>query len=220
MIGWAEIPAGAKGQCTNTFSFTGTPGLVNYALNIPGSYTGNFDLQSHPSITSWSPCGGSTAILNMNTACNISPTHLPALIAVSYCSPSASSADTLKAHTNVYTGRPHQRQAYRQVCRSVAPLPLNGQGSIGLYARAADSQTIHGATKAIVRAAFYDQALVCEGWPRLIIHNVLLCRFDSNIDISFACHITCAADSVHALLHLWRTLDEWTAENRTADSQP
>ncbi|CEJ80890.1 Putative Secreted protein [[Torrubiella] hemipterigena] len=84
MIGFAEIPKGAKGQCTNTFSFTGNAAdQVNYALSLPGHYSGNFDLQSHPSITSWSACGGSTAILNMNTACNISPTNLPALIAVS-----------------------------------------------------------------------------------------------------------------------------------------
>ncbi|POR33926.1 Uncharacterized protein TPAR_05885 [Tolypocladium paradoxum] len=87
MIGFAEIPAGAKGQCTNTFSFTGNGAQnVKYAINLPGKYSGNFDLQSHPGILSWSPCGGSTAILNMNTACNISPTNLPALIAVDHIS--------------------------------------------------------------------------------------------------------------------------------------
>ncbi|KAK3180432.1 hypothetical protein K4F52_008160 [Lecanicillium sp. MT-2017a] len=86
MIGFAEIPHGAKGKCTNTFSFTGNPERVDYALNLPGKYSGNFDLQSNPGILSWSPCGGSTAILNMNTACSISPTHLPALIAVDHIS--------------------------------------------------------------------------------------------------------------------------------------
>lgn len=83
MIGYAEIPRGAKGKCTNTFSFTGSPERASYALDLPGKYSGNFDLQANPGIMSWSPCGGSTAILNMNTACSISPTHLPALIAVS-----------------------------------------------------------------------------------------------------------------------------------------
>lgn len=84
MIGFAEIPKGAKGQCTNTFSFTGNGGQhVDYGISLVGHYSGNFDLQTHTGIDSWSPCGGSTAILNMNTACNISPTHLPALIAVS-----------------------------------------------------------------------------------------------------------------------------------------
>ncbi|KAJ4158328.1 uncharacterized protein LMH87_008860 [Akanthomyces muscarius] len=87
MIGFAEIPRGAKGQCTNTFSFTGNGAQhVDYGISLPGHYSGNFDLQSRAGIESWSPCGGSTAILNMNTACNISPTHLPALIAVDHVS--------------------------------------------------------------------------------------------------------------------------------------
>ncbi|PWI65213.1 hypothetical protein PCL_07263 [Purpureocillium lilacinum] len=87
MIGFAEIPSGARGQCSNVFSFTGNPGnQVIYAINLNGKFSGNFDLHSNPGIESWSPCGGSTAILNMNTACNISPTHLPALIAVDHIS--------------------------------------------------------------------------------------------------------------------------------------
>ncbi|KAG6040279.1 hypothetical protein E4U41_001066 [Claviceps citrina] len=87
MIGFAEIPQGAHGQCTNTFSFTGNGAEhVDYRVKLPGKYSGNFDLQSRPGIFSWSKCGGSTAILNMNTACNISPTHLPALIAVDHIS--------------------------------------------------------------------------------------------------------------------------------------
>lgn len=84
MIGFAEIPAGANGQCINTYSFTGNGAEhVDYKIALKGHYSGNFDLQSEPGIFSWSPCGGSTAILNMNTACNISPTNLPALIAAS-----------------------------------------------------------------------------------------------------------------------------------------
>ncbi|KAJ6440051.1 secreted protein [Purpureocillium lavendulum] len=87
MIGFAEIPNGAKGQCSNVFSFTGNPNnQVTYAINLKGKYSGNFDLRSNPGIESWSPCGGSTAILNMNTACSLSPTHLPALIAVDHIS--------------------------------------------------------------------------------------------------------------------------------------
>lgn len=91
MIGFAEIPAGANGQCTNTFSFTGNGAEhVDYKIGLKGHYSGNFDLQSRPGIYSWSPCGGSTAILNMNTACNINPTDKQALIAASiffnYCS--------------------------------------------------------------------------------------------------------------------------------------
>lgn len=82
MKGFAEIPKGAKGHCDNTFSFTGQKDTVNFGVELKGKYSGAFDLQSDPSIVAWSPCGGSTAILNMNTQCNLSPTHLPALIAV------------------------------------------------------------------------------------------------------------------------------------------
>lgn len=83
MTGFAQIPKGVTGVCTNTFSFTGSPGQVDYGIKLPGYYSGGFDLQSKAGIESWSPCGGSTAILNMNTACNILPTSQPALIAVS-----------------------------------------------------------------------------------------------------------------------------------------
>ncbi|KAK2601871.1 hypothetical protein QQS21_004557 [Conoideocrella luteorostrata] len=87
MIGFAEIPSGVNGQCINTYSFTGNGAEhVDYKLPLKGPYSGNFDLVSHPGIYSWSPCGGSTAILNMNTACNISPTSKPALIAVDHIS--------------------------------------------------------------------------------------------------------------------------------------
>ncbi|KAJ2983271.1 hypothetical protein NQ176_g810 [Zarea fungicola] len=82
MTGFAQIPKGVTGVCTNTFSFTGSPGQVDYGIKLPGYYSGGFDLQSKAGIESWSPCGGSTAILNMNTACNILPTSQPALIAV------------------------------------------------------------------------------------------------------------------------------------------
>lgn len=84
MIGFAEIPSGVHGQCINTYSFTGRGAEhVDYKLPLKGPYSGRFDLRSTPGIYSWSPCDGSTAILNMNTACNITPTRLPALIAVS-----------------------------------------------------------------------------------------------------------------------------------------
>jgi hypothetical protein len=83
MIGFAEIPADVNGQCTNTFSFTGNGAEhVDYKIALKGYYSGTFDLRSSPGLLSWSPCGGSTAILNMNTACNITPTNKQALIAV------------------------------------------------------------------------------------------------------------------------------------------
>lgn len=82
MRGFAQIPSGATGDCKNVFSFTGGQGSATYDLPLPGLKSGDFDLKSSPGIESWSPCGGSTAILNLNTQCSISPTYLPALIAV------------------------------------------------------------------------------------------------------------------------------------------
>lgn len=82
MRGFAQIPAGARGQCTNSFDFTGIQGQVNYGISLPGAREGPFNLQANPDIVSWSPCGGTTAIMNMNTQCNISPTQSQALIAV------------------------------------------------------------------------------------------------------------------------------------------
>ena len=87
MIGYAEIPDGARGSCKNTFSFTGQTSAggidkVDFDLALDGHYSGDFDLHADPGIFSWSPCDGSTAILNMNTQCAISPTTQDALIAV------------------------------------------------------------------------------------------------------------------------------------------
>ncbi|ATY67166.1 secreted protein [Cordyceps militaris] len=87
MYGFAEIPAKVNGACVNTYSFTGGGSEhVDFKLPLNGPYSGNFDLHSNPGISSFSPCGGSTAILNMNTACSITPTTLPALIAVDHIS--------------------------------------------------------------------------------------------------------------------------------------
>ncbi|KAK3896732.1 hypothetical protein C8A05DRAFT_39721 [Staphylotrichum tortipilum] len=82
MSGFAQIPAGSRGLCTNTFDFTGVRGQAVYTLPLPGPREGPFKLSSSPDIVSWSPCGGISAIMNMNTQCNISPTQAQALIAV------------------------------------------------------------------------------------------------------------------------------------------
>jgi hypothetical protein len=70
MKGFAQIPSGAKGLCSNVFSFTGVNGQSSYSLNLPGPREGPFDLKADPDAVSWSPCGGTSAILNMNTQCN------------------------------------------------------------------------------------------------------------------------------------------------------
>ncbi|KAK4041925.1 hypothetical protein C8A01DRAFT_45006 [Parachaetomium inaequale] len=82
MSGFAQIPKGSRGLCTNTFDFTGIQGQSYYSIALAGEREGPFTLKANPDVVSWSPCGGTTAIMNMNTQCNISPTREAALIAV------------------------------------------------------------------------------------------------------------------------------------------
>lgn len=82
MQGFAQIPKGSRGLCTNTFDFTGEDGSSVYTVYLPGEREGPFKLSADPDVTSWSQCGGRTSIMNMNTQCYISPTQAQALIAV------------------------------------------------------------------------------------------------------------------------------------------
>ncbi|KAK4236693.1 hypothetical protein C8A03DRAFT_16688 [Achaetomium macrosporum] len=82
MTGFAHIPSGVEGQCQNTFDFTGAPSQAKYGITLDGERDGRFSLSADPDLVTWSPCGGSTAIFNMNTQCWISPTEKQALIAV------------------------------------------------------------------------------------------------------------------------------------------
>jgi len=90
MIGFAEIPAGVTGECKNTFAFTGNQGnQAVFTLPFHPPVGNDFDLRADPGIISWSTCGSQTAILTMNTECNLySPQQQPALIAVSLLFPS------------------------------------------------------------------------------------------------------------------------------------
>ncbi|KAL2120096.1 hypothetical protein VTJ04DRAFT_4122 [Mycothermus thermophilus] len=80
--GYALIPSGVTGQCSTTVDFTGVPGQSEYSVTLKGARSGAFSLQANPDIVQWSPCGGSTAILNINNQCWISPTEKQAIIAV------------------------------------------------------------------------------------------------------------------------------------------
>lgn len=82
MSGFAIIPSGARGHCSNTVDFTGARGQTSYEMMLSGAGEGPFTLSSGPDAVYWSPCGGGSAIMNMNTQCSISPTEKPALIAV------------------------------------------------------------------------------------------------------------------------------------------
>lgn len=84
MRGYAQVPKNTRGICTNTFDFTGVQGQANYGISLAGEREGPFTLKADPDVVSWSPCGGTTAIMNMNTQCSISPTQNQALIAVRF----------------------------------------------------------------------------------------------------------------------------------------
>jgi len=82
MRGFAQIPRGSRGTCSNTFDFTGVPGQTVFSISLVGEKEGPFSLKADPDLVSWSPCGGTSNILNLNSQCNISPTQSQALIAV------------------------------------------------------------------------------------------------------------------------------------------
>ena len=83
MRGYAQIPKNTRGTCSNSFDFTGIQGQASYSMALAGEREGPFTLKADPDFVSWSPCGGTTAIMNMNTQCSISPNQNQALIAVS-----------------------------------------------------------------------------------------------------------------------------------------
>lgn len=137
MSGFAQIPEGSKGLCTNTFDFTGISGKTTYELELVGEIEGAFTLSADPDVVSWSPCGGTTAIMNMNTQCNISPTKDAALIAVS------STLDVLSLcflcgsvpdMAFVPKGRSYQRRNHRQRPARLAQV-LKGWGLRSLLGR-------------------------------------------------------------------------------------
>jgi hypothetical protein len=111
MAGFAYIPSGAHGQCQNTISFTGASSQASYGINLSDGRDGPFSLSANPDIVAWSPCGGSTAILNMNTQCWISPTEKQALIAV--C---GEGSRTERNRADRRPGRPYQQQTHHP-CR-------------------------------------------------------------------------------------------------------
>ena len=86
MRGYAIIPSGVQGRCLNTVDFTGEKGEVEYDLTLEGG-EGPFTMSSRADALAWSPCGGSTAIMNLNTQCWISPPEKRALIAVCFIYP-------------------------------------------------------------------------------------------------------------------------------------
>ncbi len=178
MKGFAQIPSGAKGLCTNTFDFTGVPGQVSYALNLPGPREGPFDLSANPDIVSWSPCGGISAIMNMNTQCNISPTQQQALIAVCCCPSCLPNRQNFDDANAVYqTGRSHQWQDHCPCLHQLAEVLGGVTGYLPMQ------QFLSGLTGPAVTV----KSLVNNGRPNNIIPWQMRGLSDGLIQNGFAC---------------------------------
>lgn len=80
--GYARLPSGASGQCSSTFDFTGGSSSANYVTELDGPREGSFEITSSASAQRWSSCGGTTAIMNVNTQCYISQTSQSAQITI------------------------------------------------------------------------------------------------------------------------------------------
>ena len=54
MRGFAQIPAGSRGLCTNSFDFTGNSEQSYYSVSLVGAREGPFSLKADPDVVSWS----------------------------------------------------------------------------------------------------------------------------------------------------------------------
>ncbi|KAK4184381.1 secreted protein [Podospora australis] len=84
--GYAQLPSGASGQCSSTFDFTGASGSSTYTTDLDGPRQGSFEVTASANAQRWSSCGGTTAIMNVNTQCSISPTSQNAQITIGHSS--------------------------------------------------------------------------------------------------------------------------------------
>jgi len=72
--GYASLPSGETGTCRAAYTFSGDNSQeVVFQKNIAGLYEDNFELIAGVGVESWSKCGGTTAILNVNSEVRITP---------------------------------------------------------------------------------------------------------------------------------------------------
>lgn len=55
MRGFAQVPQGSRGLCTNSFDFTGNQEQTYYSISLAGPREGPFSLKADPDVVSWSP---------------------------------------------------------------------------------------------------------------------------------------------------------------------
>ncbi|KAK3338695.1 hypothetical protein B0H65DRAFT_560127 [Neurospora tetraspora] len=77
-IGYASLTEGQTGTCRAGYTFTGDSSQeVVFQKNLASPYDDNYSMLAGVSVQSWSRCGASTAILNVNSEVRIAPLTSP-----------------------------------------------------------------------------------------------------------------------------------------------
>lgn len=77
-MGYASLAAGQTGTCRAAYTFSGDPSQeVVFQKNLASPYEDNYSLLAGVGVESWSRCGASTAILNVNSEIRITPLSTP-----------------------------------------------------------------------------------------------------------------------------------------------
>lgn len=76
--GYASLSEGQTGTCRAGYTFSGDPSQeVVFQKNIIAPYEDNYNMIAGVGVESFSRCGGSTAILNVNSEIRITPISTP-----------------------------------------------------------------------------------------------------------------------------------------------
>lgn len=71
--GYANLERGVNATAITDFIFTGGRGHPKWRMDLHGPFSDTFDLTADPNLIVSSPCGASSAILNINTAISLNP---------------------------------------------------------------------------------------------------------------------------------------------------
>jgi len=76
--GYASLPAGETGTCRAAYTFSGDNSQeAVFTKSVAGPYEDNYQLLAGIGLESFSKCGGTTAILNVNSEIRITPANSP-----------------------------------------------------------------------------------------------------------------------------------------------
>ena len=76
--GYASLAEGQTGTCRAGYTFSGDNSQeVVFQKNLAAPYEDNYNMLAGVGVTSWSPCGKKTAVLNVNSEIRIAPLTSP-----------------------------------------------------------------------------------------------------------------------------------------------